>query len=61
MVTFCKNSANCFVFEVLTVNRFQNKICIASHHKENKILKVKKKWEHLQLTLDNSEEGQGDH
>ena len=39
-----KNSTDCFVLEVLTVDtvsRFQNRICIIeSQEKENKILKI---------------------
>ena len=34
----CKNSTDCFILQVLTVNRFQNRIYIASQEKENKIL-----------------------
>ena len=65
MAAFC---VGCFVLEVSTVGRFENKICItstitsASQEKENKMLCIAmKKWEELQLIHDNakSEEGQG--
>ena len=49
MVAFCstvQNSSDCFVLEVLTVNnvsRFQNRICIVSQEKKNKILYIANK------------------
>ena len=35
-----KNSTYCFVLEVLTESRFQNRICIANREKENKNLYI---------------------
>ena len=40
MVGFCSTSARCFVLEVSTVSRFQNRICIANQEKQNKILYI---------------------
>ena len=63
-----KTFTDCFVLEILTVgtvSRFQNRICIIeSQEKENFIYYIlMKKWEQLQLTLNNSksEEGRGDY
>ena len=58
------------MLEILTVDRFQNRICIssfftsASQDKQNNILYIAmNKCEQLQLTHDDSksEEGQGNH
>ena len=35
-----KNSTACFVLEVSTMSRFQNRICIASQEKENRIIYI---------------------
>ena len=35
-----KNLTDCFVLKVSTVCRFQNKVCIASQEKGNKILYI---------------------
>ena len=68
MLDCAKPSTDCFELKVSTVSRFQNIIRIdaiiksASQEKENKILCVAmRKWEELQLTLDNSksEKSQG--